>query len=81
MKFFFKETGQFRKDFKQIKEPLLGLRDELKGNIDKVKDIEKKLKDVLYSDGVDINYSVQIYKEVSSSTYKSDLLEEVFNVI
>jgi len=80
MKSFMKDTGLFRKDLKLKREPILNLRDELKGNIEQLKDIEKKLKEVLDSDGIDLNYSVQVYKEVQQTKYKSNLIYKVFNV-
>ena len=81
MKSFMKDTGLFRKDFKLKRERILNLRDELKGNIERLKDIEKKLKEVLNSDGIDLNYCVQVYKEVQQTKYKSNLIDKVFNVI
>ncbi len=69
--------------FKEQREPIVSKRFVIKSGIESVKENEKKLKNIISTGAIDMNMSVQLYKEVTSSgvIVRKALIEQAFQVI
>jgi hypothetical protein len=83
---FHQTNLKFRVEEEKGKNGLFKEREDIKNVIQSKKDADKKLQDIIQNENnpspqFDMNSIVQMYKDILSSSYKSELLERVFNLI